>query len=71
MNIEELKREILSTPRISKKTRKIIESYGAAKLSYLIQLGRSGQRVNLQNELSQIGLGRKLKILVAEIISNY
>lgn len=71
LNFEELKREILSTPRINKKTRNIIENYGAAEISYLIQLARSGQKTTLQDELNQIGLGRKLKISVAEIISNY
>lgn len=71
INIEELKREILSTPRLNKKTREIINNYGVAEISYLIQLSKSGQKTTLQNELNQIGLGRKLKVQVAELISNY
>lgn len=71
ISIEELKREILSTPRLSKETRGIINNYGVAEISYLIQLSKSGQKTTLQNELSQIGLGRKLKVRVAELISNY
>ena len=71
INIEELKREILSTPRLNKQAREIIKNYGAAEISYLIQLSKSGQKTTLQNELNQIGLGRKLKVRVAELISNY
>ena len=71
INIEELKREILSTPRLNKKTKEIINNYGVAEISYLIQLSKSGQKTTLHNELNQIGLGRKLKVRVAELITNY
>ena len=71
INIEELKREILSTPRLNKQAREIINNYGVAEISYLIQLSKSGQKTTLQNELTQIGLGRNLKVRVAELISNY
>ena len=71
INIEELKREILSTPRLNKQAREILKNYGAAEISYLIQLSKSGQKTTLQNELNQIGLGRKLKVRVAELISKY
>lgn len=69
--MKKVKREILSTPRLSKKTGEIINNYGLAEISYLIQLSKSEQKATLQNELNQIGLGRKLKVRVAELISNY
>lgn len=71
INIDELKREILSTARLNKKTKEIINNYGVAEISHLIQLSKSGQKTTLHNELNQIGLGRKLKVRVAELISNY
>ena len=44
---------------------------GAAEISYLHRLSKSEQKATLHDELNQIGLGRKLKVRVAELISNY
>jgi hypothetical protein len=71
INIDELKREILRTPRLSKKSKEIITNYGTAEISYLLRLSKSEQKATLYDELSQIGLGRKLKVRVAELISSY
>jgi len=71
MNINELKREILSIPRLSKKTKEIITNFGTAEMSYLVRIAKSEPKATLYNELTQIGLGRKLKVQVSEIISSY
>ena len=61
----------MSTPRLSKKSREIITNYGTAEISYLLRISKSEQKAPLHDELNQIGLGRKLKVRVAELISNY
>ena len=70
-NIDEIKRQILAIPRLSKKAKSEITKYGLVEISHLMKLSKNEKKQLLQNELSNIGIGRNLRIKAREILENH
>ena len=68
LKLDDLKREILSVPRLSKETRKILENYSTNDYAYLVKTAKLENQATLHKSLTEIGLGRKLKVTVGEIL---
>ena len=68
LKLDDLKREILSVPRLSRETRKILENYSTTNYAYLVKTAKFEDQATLYRNLTKIGLGRKLKVTVGEIL---
>ena len=61
----------MSVPRLSKETREILENYNTTNYAYLVKTAKLESKTTLHKSLAEIGLGRKLKITVGEILKSY
>ena len=68
LKLDDLKREILSVLRLSSETRKILEKYSTTDYAYLVKTAKLEDQATLYKNLTKIGLGRKLKVTVGEIL---
>ena len=68
LKLDDLKRELLSVPRLSKETKEILGNYSTTDYAYLVKTAKLEDQATLYKNLTKIGLGRKLKVTVGEIL---
>ena len=71
LKLYDLKREILSVLRLSKETKKILQNYSTSEYAYLVKTAKLENQATLYKRLTELGLGRKLKVIIGEILKSH